>query len=349
VSPNDIAGTSLDHVHFMYGPGGTDEVWFAPADEVFQYLATQNFATVHRIDSRSVVEGYKPARIRQVAFRQGWNGYTGVTDTSIDAGQPKINLNGQTDMWVRTPDISAALLRFDLSSIPTDAYVLRATLGVYVVNHSNQGDIAVEAYTLRKAWNVNEVTWERASASVAWTLRGANGTSGDDKDRDSVYTDRRSFRWYRYVDPFTKQETMLDDASWYSLDVTQAAREWVTNPSMNFGVVLKGSGGSVGVKLKTSENRDVHLRPCLVITYMEPEVPPAAVQSPIPEPTATMTPTPTATATLKAEPTYTATPSPTATAAVTVSPSPTAMATPHPPFQLALPVVFVNLPYPAPH
>jgi peptidoglycan/xylan/chitin deacetylase (PgdA/CDA1 family) len=367
VSANDVAGTSMDYVHFMYGPGGTNAVWVAPADEVIQYLATRDFATVHQAASRTVVVGYRPAQVRQVALRQGWNGYTGVDDTFIDAGQPKRNFNSLGDaggIRVRTPDKNAALLRFDLSSIPANARILRATLGIYVANHSNDGDIVVSAYTLRKAWDPSQVTWEQASGSVAWAQIGANGTLGDNRDREPVYTDSRTFRRYRYVDPITKQETVLDNASWYSLDVTQAAREWVANPLANFGTILKGSDGSGEVQITASEYPSLALRPCLVITYMEPEVPPAALTSETPEPTATVTPTetptetPTATSTATLTPTPTVTPtatatatfSPTATATTTVafSPTPTATATPRPRFSLALPVVFVNLPYSAP-
>jgi len=363
VGPNDIAGTSMDHLHFMYGPGGTGQVWVAPADEVIQYLATRDHAVVRQAGARAVPEAYRPPQVRQVALRQGWNGYTGVEDTYIDSAQPNRNFNGLGDsggLRVRTPDINAALLRFDVSSIPANARVLRATLGVYVLSHSNEGEIIVSTYPLRKAWDANYATWERASTSVSWATRGANGVSGDNKDRDAAYTDTRSFRWYKYLDPFTRQETLLDNATWYSLDVTQSVREWVANPSSNFGAILKGSVGSAGVQITASEYPDVRLRPCLVITYMEAEVPPAAEGFATPEPTATATPTetptptltPTATAThtntVTATPTHTPTATPTAATTTTASPSatPTATATARPQFSVRLPVVFVNLPYP---
>ncbi len=343
VERNDVAGSSLDYLHFTYGPGGTDEVWVAPADEVFQYLATRDYAVVTRAPARTVTVGARVPSIRQVALRQGWNGYYGAVDTYIDSGDPKRNFNIPGDaavMRVASPDKKAALLKFDVSSVPSNARVLRATLGFYVQEHSNEGEIDVSAYVLRKAWNANEATWEQASATTPWGVKGANSTGGETQDRDAIPTDTRSLRRIRYTD-VTGEQFLIDDATWYSLDITQAVREWVANPERNFGVILKGSVGSTAVRIAASEWREVDLRPCLVITYMEPETPPAALDTPTPQPsptptasaTPTATPSPTWTATLT--PTSTPTPEPTATP--TATPTPAASPTPH--ARLYLPLV----------
>ncbi|MGB9594531.1 MAG: DNRLRE domain-containing protein, partial [Anaerolineae bacterium] len=261
VERNDVAGSSLDYLHFTYGPGGTDEVWVAPADEVFQYLATRDHAVVTRVPSRPVSIVARSPAVRQVALRQGWNGYTGAVDTYMDSGQPTKNFNAPGDaavLRVTSPDRKAGLLRFDVSSVPADARILRATLGFYVLGHSNEGEIDVSAYTLRRAWNPNEATWERASASTPWGAKGANSINGDGRDRDATPTDVRPLRRFLY----TGEQFLLDDATWYSLDITPAVREWVADPASNFGVVLKGAVGSTEVQIAASEWRDVSLRPC---------------------------------------------------------------------------------------
>ncbi|MDH7488518.1 MAG: DNRLRE domain-containing protein [Anaerolineae bacterium] len=341
VERNDVAGSSLDYLHFTYGPGGTDEVWVAPADEVFQYLATRDHAVVTRAPARAVAVMSRPPAIRQVALRQGWNGYTGAQDTYIDSGQPEKNFNTPGEsaiLRVTSPDRKAGLLKFDVSSIPANARILRATLGFYVLKHSNEGEIDVSAYTLRKAWNPSEATWERASASTPWGANGANSTNGDNRDRDASPTDARSLRRIRYID-VTGEQFLIDDATWYSLDITSAVREWVANPGINFGVVLKGSVGSTEVQIAASEYPVMSLRPCLVITYVEPEAPPAALETPRPEPSpaATATGTPTVTPT----PTATSTPTPEPTANPTGTPTPpaTPSATPNPPHRLYLPLI----------
>ncbi len=352
VERNDVAGSSLDYLHFTYGPGGSDEVWVAPADEVFQYLATRDYAVVTRAQPRTVTVTARSPVIRQVALRQGWNGYAGAVDTYIDSGQPKRNFNNLGDwaiLRVRSPDIRAALLRFDVSSVPANARILRATLGFYVRTHSNEGEIDVAAYTLRRAWNPNEATWERASAAAAWGAPGANSVNGSGRDRDATPTDARSLRRIRYID-VTGEQFLIDDATWYSLDITAAVREWVANPASNFGVVLKGAVGSTEVEIAASESRDVGLRPCLVITYAEPEAPPAALETPTPEPspaaTATGTPTVTPTSTPTPTATPTATPEPTANPTGTPTPTTTPSATPNPPHRLYLPLIGAKHSYP---
>ncbi len=365
VESNDVAGSSLDYLHFTYGPGGTDEVWVAPADEVLQYLATRDFSTVVPVDSRTSSVGYASSQVRTVAFRQGWNGYTGMVDTYINSAKPTDNYNSSGpagSLRVRTPDIEAALLKFDVSSIPANARVLRATLGFYVQDHTNEGEVVVSAYTLRKAWDPNKVTWEQRLQGVAWGTRGANSTTGDNRDRDAAHMDSRSLRQYKYVDDYTGLITLVDDATWYSLDVTRAAQGWVADPSANFGTILKGSAGSLELQIAASEYPIVALRPCLVVTYTEPEVPPAALETPQPTdtatPTATLTATSTsthtatATATATLAPTSTATPTPTATptatATATRTATPTATAAPGPKYRLVLPAVFGNIPYSEP-
>jgi len=355
VERNDVAGSSLDYLHFTYGPGGTDEVWVAPADEVFQYLATRDHAVVTRAPARAVTVVSRPPEIRQVALRQGWNGYTGAADTYIDSGQPKRNFNNLGEsggLRVTSPDRKAALLKFDVSSVPANARILRASLGFYVLKHSNEGEIDVSAYTLRKAWNPNEATWERASAAAAWGAPGANSTNGTNRDRDATATDVRSLRRFLYIDPYTREQTLLDDATWYSLDITPAVREWVVNPAANFGVVLKGSVGSTEVHIAASEYPVVGFRPCLVITYAEPESLPGALASPTPTATETSTPmvSPTPTPTATATPTETATPTagPTATPTATLTPTATPPTPARPGPRLYLPVVAANHSYPAP-
>jgi len=359
VAPNDVAGSSLDYLHFTYGPGGADEVWVAPADEVFQYLATRDHAVVTRAPARAVAVVSRPPEIRQVALRQGWKGYTGAVDTYIDSGQPKRNFNNLGDsggLRVTSPDRKAALLKFDVSSVPANARILRATLGFYVLKHSNEGEIDVSAYTLRKAWNPNEATWERASAAAAWGAPGANSVNGSRRDRDAIHTDARSLRRFLYIDPYTGQQTLLDDKTWYSLDITPAVREWVVNPAANFGVVLKGSVGSTEVQIVASEYPVVGLRPCLVITYAEPESLPGALASPTPTETSTLVVSPTATPTEIPAPTETATPTATATPMAGPTATPTATLTPtatpptpgRPRPWLYLPVVAANHSYPSP-
>jgi hypothetical protein len=120
-------------------------------------------------------------------------------------------------------------------------------------------------------------------------------------------------------------------STWHDVDVTALVRDWLADPSSNYGVILRAFGTvSVMYDLSSSRYPTISLRPQLVINYTAPVVPtdtPAA-------PTATRTTSATPTRT----PTYTPTRSPTPTASATASPTatstgtlpPTATSTPMP-------------------
>ncbi|MEI7772256.1 MAG: hypothetical protein WCI67_19860, partial [Chloroflexales bacterium] len=39
-------GQILDHAYTTYGPGGSDEIWVAPSDEIYSYLLTRDKVVV---------------------------------------------------------------------------------------------------------------------------------------------------------------------------------------------------------------------------------------------------------------------------------------------------------------
>lgn len=347
VAPNDIAGSSMDYLYFSYGPGGKDQVWIAPADEVYQYLAVRDHARVSRVASRGVAVAYAPPVIHRLVLREGWQGYTGVEDTYISLGAPNQNFNSPTSastVRLQTPDKYATLIRFDLSAIPSSARVVRASLGLYAYEHSNRGEIIVTAHTARKRWNVNEATWRNATAEQLWEGYGANATVGASRDRDAAYTDSRSLRRYRYTDDFTGDVTDVDDATWYSLDVTKAAAEWVADPATNYGLVLKAWGDSVEVRFAASEDRNAALRPCLVVTYVTQDDLQEPLETVTPTATVTGSPMPSATptATETRMPGVTPTATPTETATPSASPTGKPSATHTPAHRRFLPMILVQ-------
>src|SRR5574341_1141387 len=78
-------------------------------------------------------------------------------------------------------DENLALLRFDLSSIPTDAVVNLAQLQLYLIAASDPppASVSINVYRATQSWNASTVTWNtrpaldstsRGSASIGTTL-----------------------------------------------------------------------------------------------------------------------------------------------------------------------------------
>jgi hypothetical protein len=262
--------------------------------------------------------------VQTATFRVGVNGYTGSVDTYMDQWQPTSNFAGLTSVSVRTYDVMAGLLRFDLSAIPAGANVVSASLTLYATYQSNGNMFDGSVHRVLRPWTATQATWQQPRTGERWEVDGCNGTT-----YDRTATAYATF----HLNAANSAVTM---------DVADLVRYWVAHPDENFGMVLKGAsaGGSVEYRFASAEYPDVSRRPLLEVAYSvasataTPTNTPTRTATNTPAPTstptrtATATPTPSATPTNTPAPTATATPTPSATA--TFTPAPTATATPTP-------------------
>jgi hypothetical protein len=267
----DWCGVSdaISYLYYTYGAAGTDEVWVAPADEVFHYLVTRSFASVTRVDGEIQEPGYITHPDEWITYRQGLNGYAGWTDTHIQMWYPSRNngSQGQLVFWSGASDRSSVLLRAELAPPVAGARVVKATLSLHELSYSNNSSVNIALYPLLKLWSESEATWNRATSGVSWTSPGARAPGVD--------------RAY-YVEDGLHEGGCSSAPRWYLYDVTASAQRWAADPSQNFGVMLEGPDEvSKGLYLAGSEFPDQSLRPTLRVLWRWPE----------PDPTPTPTPT----------------------------------------------------------
>jgi len=173
--------------------------------------------------------------------------YEAAADTTLDQWYPAQNLGSLPLVRVRYGDVYAALLRFDLSAIPTGSTIQKAMLNVYVENRTNTGHLTGSVYAVKRAWSETEATWNQASSGVSWGSAGCNAST----DRDTTAVAAYTFN--------------ADDA-WFSVDITSLAQTWVNNPSANYGIIIKGSGSvSVAYELSSRDSGNTFSRPYLTI------------------------------------------------------------------------------------
>lgn len=254
-----------------------------------------------------IVAGDQPPTYQTVTLQQGLNGYAGARDTFISDWAPDTNYATWADLaisHIRSLPQREPLLRYDLSTIPSNAQVRFAVLIVNTTllpNNINRPP--VDVFQVNRQWIDNQATWKLARTGVPWEVPGAAGVPAD---RSGRYTDRRMV----YM--------AYPTAAW-GFDVSSMVRSWVANPAGNFGLLLRAAPTNAD---HTEESNDFFVasseastqssRPKLVVVYTTQQ----------PTPTPTITPTPTATAT------PTVTPTPTATPTATITPTPTSTATP---------------------
>jgi hypothetical protein len=147
-----------------------------------------------------------------------------------------------------------ALIQFDLSSIPNNATVISATLGLYLSKNSGSQTDVVEAHRLTRNWTEGTggkntgATWNRYNGVSAWT------TAGGDYDASIA----GSF--------------VASGTGWKTITLTTLAQAWVNGTYANQGVILLSppKSGNNEKQYNSSDASNASQRPKLAVCYRPP-------------------------------------------------------------------------------
>jgi len=226
-------------------------------------------------------------------LQQGVNGYTGCTDTWLDAWDTEETHGTDALMNVRSTNHQVALIRFDLEGIiPAGARIIEATLYLYAVDRTNPAAITVETYQTYRHWSEAEANWHKATLTDLWDVPGCGGPNTD-----------------RAAEMESTQE-VTGAGVWAEWDVSEMVQAWVADPTANKGINLRGSGSvSMRLRFATADHWRTTWRPRLKIIWTrrgapEPTYTPYPTYTPFPTYTPWPTSTPTATPTPTPPPKY---------------------------------------------
>jgi hypothetical protein len=194
-----------------------------------------------------------------LTFQQGTNGYTGMSDTTLYAWYPdqvwgadpvlRLRYNQQTAPIVTH---MAPLLHFDLALVPAEAHIVTATLSLYLTEPPKYDERGA-VHALLRAWDERTATWNQPRVGFSWAVAGAQGSGTD----HTVWASDA-----QYVEAGNR---------WYSFDVSDFVRGWITNPGSNYGVILLAQSGisesNVEAGFASREYSDPLLRPKLSVSY----------------------------------------------------------------------------------
>lgn len=148
------------------------------------------------------------------------------------------------------------LLQFDLSSIPTYAACLAATLSLFSASSLGGGSMVVYSLHSNVAdWVESEATWVNYKAGTAWPGSSGASTSG---------TDYETLGLGSIVYPTLSVDTEAQS----SLSKTRVAGWWAS-PSTNYGMLIQGVATSRD--WHSSSAASAALRPKLTVVYKVPE------------------------------------------------------------------------------
>lgn len=154
-----------------------------------------------------------PVRLHRKAGAVETASLIAADDARIFAGLPTARFGSHKHLHVGANDTSRAVMRFDLSALPADAQVTRATLRLYVEAFGGGGSPAdLAAYRLTTDWAEGSVTW-----NAPWAKAG-----GDFAEP-----------------PVTARVSKADVGKYVELDVTPWAQAWAADGAANRGVILR--------------------------------------------------------------------------------------------------------------
>jgi len=209
-----------------------------------------------------------------LTFEQGVDGFTGFEDTSIYSENGDNAGGGFDGIFSGTNNAGndrRALLRVDLSSIPEGATVLGAELRLVVdMSGGNFGDIEYTLHRVTSDWGegdavsgspggfgapagVGDATWTaNFFGESEWTNAG-----GDFVESSSATA---TLGAAGYVGVFSGEEMTAD------------VQDWIDEPSMNFGWLLKSTIEGQIQRVKRIHSSEAGTdRPVLTLTVMLPD------------------------------------------------------------------------------
>jgi hypothetical protein len=170
-------------------------------------------------------------------------------DTFIDASAPGNAPGGSNFISIDTDPLRYALMRIDVSTIPSGSVVESAEIVITLFDAQEDGRI--EAQVLRRAWDERAATFMVSDTGTSWPAPGANGSAID--SAVVAATDGRAA---------TDQVLALDIA---------VVQDWVDSPASNFGLRLRStSQTNRGSQWHSREEGVATRRPYLRVTYREP-------------------------------------------------------------------------------
>lgn len=187
----------------------------------------------------------------KIILQQGLNSYTDCEDTylhfhSNDTSTTDVNHGIDPDIFIKDcyawNEWARGAVKFDLSPVPSEEYVLNATYSMYFFQGEFTG-VVCSLFIYKRSWDVSTATWNRANATTKWTTPG-----GDFK--------REFIAWTPFADTNT----------WESFDVTKIVREFLQNPDSNYGFFLKTGYNNIERRYYSSDYEVDSLRPKLTIT-----------------------------------------------------------------------------------
>lgn len=202
-----------------------------------------------------------------IVLQHGEKGYEGVTDTYINENSPTLEKDDDLFMQADNDPDMAALIKWDLSLIPSNAIVTNVTLGLRTAAGTpSSSSTNFEIYPLNRTWDPANTNWEYATASDKWGVSNSNPTGGV-----KTATDYENLVLGRYEGQYSNA---FFDAVNNGTNMKTKVQAWVGGTATNNGFLIRdygaADGGAGTLRVYSSEYTLISYRPKLTIYYYIP-------------------------------------------------------------------------------
>jgi hypothetical protein len=185
-----------------------------------------------------------------VSFQDGGS-YSGTRDTTILSKSANSNQGTNKSVTVDGSPDDAALIDWNVSTIPAGSTVTSATITLNITTTSTN---TFQIYELTRNWTETGATWNRYSTTSTWSTAGAQGAS--DRGATVLGTVAAS-----------KKGKLTITLNAAGIAVVQ---KWVNNPATNFGFTIQNYANSKAFVFDSREAKTAANRPQLTIKYTLP-------------------------------------------------------------------------------
>lgn len=155
------------------------------------------------------------------------------------------NYGNDTQMRIGTGD-AHPLIKFDLSSIPTNARIIEVQLALHFEQADNISAAQMSVHRLTQPWAEEQATWNIYKTGTSWATLGG--------DYDSNVT------------AITTVSNVNN--TWFSWNITELMSDWVSGAFTNHGLLLRVANGNViNARFTSSDGAVSSNHPKLTITY----------------------------------------------------------------------------------
>jgi hypothetical protein len=184
-----------------------------------------------------------------------------ITDTFINLNQELNESSEQlnTYTWPEDTVANAILMKVDLSQLPDGAQIKSATLKLYQAGAGGDANYDVSVH---RVINHNpDLSW-----ATGYTYNGIDSWTANDACYDNIPVAQADIAPASDVNSL---DQTLEIKSW---DVTQLVKDWVAEPSSNYGMLLNSDDVASSDSHRyfaSDEAQDDSKRPRLEVTYVE--------------------------------------------------------------------------------